>query len=57
MEAAQFCFQIQQGVEMGRTSDITVRVEVQAGKIASVRLEGSAVQVMKGRLEVDLDAF
>jgi len=47
-------YEITQGVEMGRRSVIGVDVMVEAGgkKIKSVRLSGSAVKVMEGRLRI-----
>ncbi|KAG7440776.1 Diaminopimelate epimerase-like protein [Guyanagaster necrorhizus] len=45
-------FDIIQGVEMGRRSEITVFVGVSQGEIKSIELAGSAVQVMEGRLNV-----
>ncbi|KAI9718877.1 MAG: hypothetical protein M1812_003761 [Candelaria pacifica] len=48
-------FVIEQGVEMGRRSVIMVAVERDdwGNKVQSVRLKGSAVKVMEGRIEVD----
>lgn len=46
-------FEIQQGVEMGRKSDIAVQVTTVARRVTEVRLEGTAVTVMRGQLEVD----
>ncbi|KAK0186441.1 hypothetical protein F5146DRAFT_936433 [Armillaria mellea] len=45
-------FDIVQGVEMGRRSDITVFVSVSQGEVKSIELAGSAVQVMEGKLAV-----
>lgn len=47
-------YEITQGVEMGRKSIIGVEVEVEAGgkKIQSVKLAGSAVKVMEGKIRV-----
>ncbi|KAK0443109.1 uncharacterized protein EV420DRAFT_1278032 [Desarmillaria tabescens] len=45
-------FDIVQGVEMGRRSEITVFVSVHQGEIKSIELAGSAVQVMEGKLAV-----
>ena len=48
-------FGIEQGVEMGRRSVIGVEVEVSGGgerKVESVKLSGSAVQVMEGSLRI-----
>jgi PhzF family phenazine biosynthesis protein len=46
-------YQLTQGVEMGRRSDIFLEVKRTDGDgIAIVNLEGSAVQVMEGRVQV-----
>lgn len=46
-------FEVVQGVEMGRRSDIRVDVEIgEGGEVKSVELAGSAVQVMQGSLEI-----
>jgi PhzF family phenazine biosynthesis protein len=45
-------YHIVQGVEMGRRSDIHVRVVKEKGKVVDVQLAGEAVQVMEGQLEV-----
>ncbi|TFK60044.1 Diaminopimelate epimerase-like protein [Pluteus cervinus] len=44
-------FKIIQGVEMGRSSEITVVVEVDVA-IAHIYLEGGAVQVMQGQIAI-----
>ncbi|KAH7243954.1 putative phenazine biosynthesis protein [Fusarium solani] len=43
-------YNITQGVEMGKESNIVVEVEVKDSKIDKVKLAGTAVQVMKGSL-------
>ncbi|KAJ4179849.1 hypothetical protein NW759_017273 [Fusarium solani] len=43
-------YNITQGVEMGKESNIVVEVEVKDFKIDKVKLAGTAVQVMKGSL-------
>jgi len=43
---------IEQGYEMGRPSTIALTVEVEQGKLATVRIGGHAVRVAEGRLEV-----
>lgn len=48
-------FAVQQGVEMGRPSDIGLTVVTQGGKIAQVRVEGGAVKVAEGRIWVPRD--
>ncbi|KAK6507527.1 hypothetical protein TWF481_005958 [Arthrobotrys musiformis] len=45
-------FEITQGVEVGRRSDIGVRVLLEGGKVEKVYLEGEAVKVMEGVLTV-----
>ncbi len=45
-------FLIDQGVEMGRASELDVTVLVEDGKPSGVRVEGSAVLVMRGDLDV-----
>jgi trans-2,3-dihydro-3-hydroxyanthranilate isomerase len=45
-------FTIDQGVEMGRPSELAVTVLVDGGFPSGVRVEGSAVLVMRGELEV-----
>jgi trans-2,3-dihydro-3-hydroxyanthranilate isomerase len=42
---------IEQGFEMGRPSRIHATVEARTGKVASVRIGGEAVPVMKGQLD------
>ncbi|KAH7176196.1 putative phenazine biosynthesis protein [Dactylonectria macrodidyma] len=43
-------YDITQGVEMGKESNIVVEVDVKDSKIDKVKLAGTAVQVMKGTL-------
>jgi predicted PhzF superfamily epimerase YddE/YHI9 len=45
-------FEIVQGVEMGRRSEIGVWVEVDGGEIKGIRLSGCAVEVMEGSVRV-----
>lgn len=45
-------FLIDQGVEMGRPSELDVTVLVEGGKPSGVRVEGSAVLVMRGEIDV-----
>lgn len=45
-------FGIDQGVEMGRASELDVTVLVENGRPSGVRVEGSAVLVMRGELDV-----
>ncbi|KAJ7251132.1 hypothetical protein B0H12DRAFT_1119696 [Mycena haematopus] len=43
---------IEQGIEMGRRSEIRVVVRVEEGEIAKIELEGAAVQVMAGTVDI-----
>ena len=43
---------IEQGYEMGRPSLIALTMEVDGGKLATVRIGGHAVRVAEGRIEV-----
>jgi trans-2,3-dihydro-3-hydroxyanthranilate isomerase len=45
-------FTIDQGVEMGRPSELEVTVLLEGGKPSGVRVEGGAVLVMRGELDV-----
>ena len=45
-------FTIDQGVEMGRASELDVTVLLEGGRPSGVRVEGSAVLVMRGELDV-----
>lgn len=45
-------FAIDQGVEMGRPSELDVTVLVESGRPSGVRVEGGAVLVMRGEIEV-----
>ncbi|WP_406735653.1 PhzF family phenazine biosynthesis protein [Thioclava sp. GXIMD4215] len=44
------CFALQQGVEMGRISDLGLRVICRGGRLASVHVSGAAVEISRGRL-------
>jgi len=54
LEDGEYAFEIEQGWEMGRRSEIGVRVKLDAvGKgVDRVELEGKAVLVMQGSIEV-----
>ena len=41
---------MQQGVEIGRTSDLFLRANRVSGKVSDVRVAGSTVRVAKGEL-------
>ena len=45
-------WQLEQGYEMGRPSDLFLEAEVNQGKLARVRVAGQAVKVMQGTLEI-----
>ena len=41
---------VQQGVEIGRTSDLFLAADIVSGKVSDVRVGGSTVGVAKGQL-------
>ena len=45
-------WQLEQGFEMGRPSDLRLEADVKSGKLTAVRVGGSAIQLMSG--EIDL---
>jgi trans-2,3-dihydro-3-hydroxyanthranilate isomerase len=45
-------WQIEQGYEMGRPSDLRLEADVDSGKLMAVRIGGSAVRMMSGELEL-----
>ena len=45
-------WQLEQGYEMGRPSDLFLEADVEHGKLAAVRVAGQAVGVMQGTLEI-----
>ncbi len=45
-------WQLEQGYEMGRPSDLALEADVKAGKLTAVRVGGSAVRMMSGELEL-----
>ena len=45
-------WQLEQGYEMGRPSDLFLEADVNQGKLAAVRVAGQAVRVMQGTLEI-----
>lgn len=45
-------WELEQGYEMGRPSDLHLEADVRDGKLAAVRVAGQAVRVMEGTLEV-----
>jgi trans-2,3-dihydro-3-hydroxyanthranilate isomerase len=48
----EFRITIEQGVDMGRPSEINLRVLKSAGKVTSVKISGRCVHVMRGVLEL-----
>ncbi|KAF7534657.1 hypothetical protein G7Z17_g13330 [Cylindrodendrum hubeiense] len=47
-----FRFEIDQGVEMGRESNIVVEVALRDSKIDTVKLSGTATQIMRGHVTI-----
>ncbi|RGP77880.1 phenazine biosynthesis [Fusarium longipes] len=47
-----FRYEIDQGVEMGRESNIVVDIDLKESKIATVKLSGTAIPVMRGYVSV-----
>jgi trans-2,3-dihydro-3-hydroxyanthranilate isomerase len=45
-------WQLEQGYEMGRPSDLRLEADVESGKLRAVRVGGSAVRMMSGELEL-----
>ncbi|MBL8791093.1 MAG: PhzF family phenazine biosynthesis protein [Rhizobiales bacterium] len=45
-------WQLEQGYEMGRPSDLALEADVTAGKLSAVRVGGSAVRMMSGVLDL-----
>lgn len=45
-------WELEQGYEMGRPSDLHLEADIAAGRLAAVRVAGQAVQIMEGVLEV-----
>ena len=45
-------WQMEQGYEMGRPSDLRLEADVKDGKLAAVRVGGSAVRMMSGEFEI-----
>ena len=44
-------WQLEQGYEMGRPSDLRLEADVKGSKLAAVRVGGSAVRMMSGEFE------
>jgi trans-2,3-dihydro-3-hydroxyanthranilate isomerase len=45
-------WQLEQGFEMGRPSDLFLEADVAGGALKAVRVAGQAVKVMQGTLEI-----
>ena len=45
-------WQLEQGYEMGRPSDLRLEADVKAGRLTAVRVGGSAVRMMSGEIEI-----
>lgn len=45
-------WQLEQGYEMGRPSDLRLEADVKAAKLTAVRVGGSAINVMNGEIEL-----
>lgn len=45
-------WQLEQGYEMGRPSDLALEADVDGSRLAAVRVAGQAVQIMSGMLEL-----
>src|SRR5436190_6761690 len=45
-------WQLEQGYEMGRPSDLFLEADVASGVLKAVRVAGQAVKVMQGTLEI-----
>ncbi len=43
---------LQQGVEMGRPSDLRLTIDTEAGEITAIRVAGSAVKIADGRIRI-----
>ena len=46
------CWQLEQGYEMSRPSDLTLEADVNSGTLTAVRVGGSAVRMMSGEFEI-----
>ena len=43
---------IEQGLEMGRPSEIVLTMEVAAGELAGAAISGEAIVVMRGEIDI-----
>ena len=52
MPSGSFAWSVEQGVEMGRPSQLEVRIEKEDGKVTAVRVSGHAVLMTEGMLRL-----
>ncbi len=52
LQDGKHVWQLEQGYEMGRPSELKLEADVKSGKLTTVRVGGSAIRVMSG--EIDL---
>ena len=52
LKDGQHVWQLEQGYEMGRPSDLRLEADVTSGKLAAVRVGGGAVRMMEGEIEI-----
>ena len=52
-EEGSFCWQISQGVEMGRPSILCARTEKKGGKVTATMIGGDCVMVSEGFMTID----
>jgi trans-2,3-dihydro-3-hydroxyanthranilate isomerase len=45
-------WQLEQGYEMGRPSDLTLEADISRGQLAAVRVGGGAIRIMNGDIEI-----
>ena len=50
LQDGKYVWQLEQGYEMGRPSDLKLEADVKSGKLVSVRVGGSAVRMMSGEI-------
>ncbi len=52
LKSGTHIWNLEQGYEMGRPSDLRLEADVSAGKLMAVRVAGSAVRMMTGQIEI-----
>ena len=52
LEDGKYHWQLEQGYEMGRPSDLRLEADVEGGVLRAVRVGGSAVRMMSGEMEI-----